>query len=52
MAKPAELPSLPNIETLMRKQQQQQQRKGFTLALCQREDLGASVEVFPFAEIP
>ena len=26
--------------------------KGFTLALCQREDLGASVEAFPFAEIP
>ena len=26
--------------------------RGFTLALCQREDLGASVEAFPFAEIP
>ena len=26
--------------------------KGFTLALCQREDLEASVEAFPFAEIP
>ena len=26
--------------------------KGFTLALCQREDLGASVEAFPFAKIP
>ena len=47
------LPSIPRetkISCFCWTKSWQQTWKGFTLALCQREDLGASVEAFPFAE--